>query len=192
MMKSSAKYLNIIVPTLILACVALFYMDGVMTEEFQSGSCGPLLTTSTNTYSIYIFKQTIPPRLVFKAGTGPKAWSSTASNFTASGTNKLILSNLPSTKLIDYQVFGKSSSSWVAMNCPSTNPDFSIQNGNTIIYKASLASAVTSSAARVLTPPNPITLTGNSLTFTLNGAGSITSTDSSHNGANIRIDLNFL
>lgn len=34
-MKGSAKYLNILVPTLVLACVALFYMDGLISEGFQ-------------------------------------------------------------------------------------------------------------------------------------------------------------
>lgn len=191
-MKGSVKYLNILVPTLVLACLVLFYMDGVMSEGFQSGVCGPILTPNTNTYSIYIFKQSKPTsKLIFKTGTGPKTWSSTATNFTTSGTNKLILSNLPSTGLIDYQVYGRSRTAWVPMNCSSTNPDFSIQNGNTFIYKSSLASAIISSAAKALTPPNPIALIGNSLIFTLNGSGSLTGTDNTRGGANIRIDLQF-
>lgn len=41
-MKGSAKYLNILVPTLIFACVALFYMDGLMNEGFQ------VITTDSN------------------------------------------------------------------------------------------------------------------------------------------------
>ena len=48
-MKDSAKYLNVLVPTLIFACVALFYMDGLMSEGFQSSRC----TFNQNTGTIY-------------------------------------------------------------------------------------------------------------------------------------------
>jgi hypothetical protein len=201
---NTAKYLNIFLPSLILACIALFYINDDMNEGFQpsGGSC-PLLvpnTPNTTIYSIYIFRQRNPPKLIFKmiekndkienlGKMGITDANNFGFNFTSTGMIKIIISNMPTDKLVNYQVYGRQSNNWTAMSCSTRDP-FAIENGNNTIYKQK-SNLTGRPGAIALNPPNPTIISNKTLIFTLNSNSSLTGTDASHQNANVRIDLQF-
>jgi hypothetical protein len=126
-MKGSTKYLNILVPTLILACVVLFYMDDVISEGFQSPS--PLFTappSNTTTYCIYLISKPgssnniIPVKVTSISSSGlstltltptttnnPSKWTAggiSLSKQNAAYTFFIGFSSTMGSKLIDYDV----------------------------------------------------------------------------------------
>ena len=192
-MKGAINAKNILVPTLIFACIALFYIDGIMNEGFQpsGGSCPLLVPTTPNTtiYSIYVFKQTAPPKLIFKMieQNGITSSNNFGFIFKSSSTNKLIISNIPKSSIVNYQVYGRQTNNWTAMSC-LTRSEFAIETGNNTIYKVN-SSLTGKPGAIALNPPNTTPITNNTIIFILNGSQSITGMDTTHQNSNIRIDL---
>lgn len=142
-MKDSAKYLNVLVPTLIFACVALFYMDGLMSEGFQSSRC----TFNQNTGTIYsiICKVTTTPLTIAynnkidKTTNGSNVANGGIGDFTItkiSSTQIKIESNNNSlSKLKDYNLQIKQSNNWVNVDCTNTLT-YSIVTGSTSLSKS--------------------------------------------------------
>lgn len=187
-MKDSAKYLNILVPTLIFACVALFYMDGLMSEGFQSSRC----TFNQNTGTIYsiICKVTTSPLTITynnkidKTINGSNVANGGIGDFTItkiSGREIKIESNSASlSKLKDYNLQVKQSNNWVNVDCTNLLT-YSIVSGSTSLSKsrgvaaATGYSIITSSSGKY------------TLILTLKGSTPVTSTDIN----NCKIQLKF-
>jgi hypothetical protein len=148
-MKASAKYLNILVPTLIFACVALFYMNGLMSEGFQSSRCEFNQNTGT-IYSI-ICKVTNSPLSIVYNNKIDK--TTNGSNVANGGINDFTITKLSSTeikiesnsnsfsKLKDYNLQIRQSNNWVNVDCTDILT-YSIVTGSTSLRKSRGKAAV--------------------------------------------------
>lgn len=187
-MKDSAKYLNILVPTLIFACVALFYMNGLMSEGFQSSRCEFNQNTGT-IYSI-ICKVTTTPLSIEYNNKIDK--TTNGSNVANGGINDFTITRISSkeikiesnsdnlSKLKDYNLQIRQSNSWVNVDCTNTLT-YSIVTGGKSLGKSRGKAAVAGYSI--------IKKEGgkHTLIFTIKGSTPITST----NNENCKIQLKF-
>lgn len=187
-MKDSAKYLNILVPTLIFACVALFYMDGLMSEGFQSSICTFNQTTGT-IYSIICKVTTSPLTIIYnnkidKTINGSNVANGGIDAFTItriSGREIKIESNSNSlSKLKDYNLQVKQSNNWVNVDCTNLLT-YSIITGSTSLSKSR---GVAAAAGYSIHKSSSGKYT---LILTLKGSTPVTSTDID----NCKIQLKF-